>query len=130
MERDFNNALMDKKTRGNLGERLAREYLEKKGYTILAKNYKIYGGEIDIIAQKDNMYIFVEVRFRKNEVFAHPLETIGKTKLHSLRRGMFAYMNEKNIDEENCRLDAIGIMEKSLKDGGGYELVHVRGVEV
>ncbi len=53
---------MDRKELGELGERIACEYLVGKGYKILGKNYRINFGELDIIAKKDKVIHFVEVK--------------------------------------------------------------------
>lgn len=52
----------ENKMTGALGEGLAARYLEGKGYDILAKNFKKPWGEIDIVAEKDGILVFVEVK--------------------------------------------------------------------
>ena len=52
------------KAKGAYGEDLACRELEKNGYVILERNYRYRNGEIDIIAEKDGIIIFVEVKFR------------------------------------------------------------------
>lgn len=54
---------------GNAGESAVTDSLIKDGYTIVARNYRIRGGEIDIIARKDEYLAFVEVKTRKNNLF-------------------------------------------------------------
>ena len=49
---------------GELGERLAAEYVQKKGMRILEHNYRIRGGEIDLIAQDGDEVVFIEVKTR------------------------------------------------------------------
>ncbi len=55
---------------GNLGEELVARYLEKDGFAILARNYSVRGGEIDIIATKKELIVFVEVKTRTSQLFA------------------------------------------------------------
>ena len=54
---------------GQKGETIVAESLQKDGYTILSKNFRIRGGEIDIIAQKNEVLAFIEVKTRKNILF-------------------------------------------------------------
>ena len=53
---------MNTKITGNAGEIKAAEYLLKKGYSIIERNYRTKGGEVDIIAGKDDVVVFVEVK--------------------------------------------------------------------
>ena len=95
---------------GNLGENIAEKFLINKGYTILEKNFRIRGGEIDIIAQKDEIFVFVEVKFRKSSDFAHPAELFDTKKAIPFLRSVYDYINQYNIDEENTRIDLIAIL--------------------
>lgn len=107
-------------------ENIAVKYLENHGYFILEKNYRVRGGEVDIIAQKDEIIIFVEVKFRKNNFFTHPLELFTKQKHISFRRVIFEYINIHNIDEDNCRVDLIAILPKK----NSYEITHIKWIEL
>lgn len=111
---------------GNLGENIAVKYLEWKWYTILERNYKIYGGEIDIIAKKDEIFVFIEVKFRQNSTFVHPLELWTPSKQKSFLRAVFDYLGKYEIDEEDCQIDFIGILPKK----SGYQIFHQKGVEI
>lgn len=53
---------MNKKTKGALGEEKAASFLKKKGYNILKRNFRIREGEVDIIAERDEELVFVEVK--------------------------------------------------------------------
>jgi putative endonuclease len=108
-------------------EDIAVQYLEMKGYTILARNYQIKGGEIDIIARDGNFFVFIEVRYRRDESHWHPLDTFGVMKRRALKRTAFMYVNKNKIDPDIMRIDFIGIMPKAE---WGHRVWHVRGVEV
>ncbi|MBP6870154.1 YraN family protein [Candidatus Babeliales bacterium] len=58
---------MDRKKLGNEGELFVADYLQKNGFTIKATNYRQFFGEIDLIAYKKNLYLFVEVKTRKSD---------------------------------------------------------------
>ena len=66
------------------GEIIAISYLQSHDYEIIETNYTIQGGEIDIIAKKNDMYVFVEVKFRTNTFFWTPEESLTRTKRKSL----------------------------------------------
>ena len=63
---------------GSFGEDVAIRYLEMRGYRVIAKNFKCRLGEIDIIAEKRDEIIFVEVKTRTNNKFGMPSEAEGK----------------------------------------------------
>lgn len=64
---------------GKKGELLVAEYLKKQGFTILTTNYSVRGGEIDIVAQKKEVLVFVEVKMRSN-IYFNISEVITKNK--------------------------------------------------
>lgn len=62
--------------RGKLGEDIALEFLTKKGYNLIERNYHSHFGEIDIIMKNDRYIIFVEVKLRKNSKYGTPAEFV------------------------------------------------------
>ena len=69
---------------GALGEMIAVDYLKKQGYLVHETNFRCREGEIDIIAEKDNFLIFVEVRSRRSASFGAPAESLTPTKMERL----------------------------------------------
>ena len=69
---------MTKHEIGRLGEESVCTYLENLGYKIIVRNYRIKGGEIDIIAQNDEYTAFVEVKARKPDSIVSGLEAVNK----------------------------------------------------
>ncbi len=67
---------MDRQELGRFGENAVAYYLEKKGYRILKRNYRVKGGELDIIAEKDGVVAFVEVKTRTPEPLVNGLEAV------------------------------------------------------
>jgi len=101
-----------KKQIGNLGEKLAIKYLINKNYLILAKNYHIKGGEVDIIVQdKDTQEIvFVEVKTRTSNDFGWPEESINKKKRLRLAKTANKYLKDNKYPfDQNYRFDSIAI---------------------
>lgn len=71
---------MDKKELGYFGEKVVAYYLEKKGYRILRRNFCIKGGEIDVIAEKNGVIAFVEVKTRAPEPLVNGFEAVTSSK--------------------------------------------------
>lgn len=94
---------------GKIGEDIAKEYLKKKGYNIKEENYKTKYGETDLIAMKENILVFVEVRTKTGERFGAPEQTINKMKINKLRRNALAYATIKKW-KGPYRIDAVCIV--------------------
>ena len=62
---------------GKTGEKLAADWLEKKGFTILEKNWRHKRLEVDIIAEKDNLLHFIEVKSRSSQNYGLPEESVS-----------------------------------------------------
>jgi putative endonuclease len=69
---------------GKQGESLAAKWLEEAGYTILHKNWRHAHVEVDIIANKNNVLHFIEVKTRSNTRFGQPEEGVDQHKIHHL----------------------------------------------
>lgn len=74
------------KSTGNLGERIAADFLVKKGYKIVSSNFKTRYEEIDLIAVKDDTLIFVEVKTRLDQSHGAPEEAVTPRKLDNISR--------------------------------------------
>lgn len=84
---------------GYRGETYAAEYLTRKGFEILERNYSVKQGEIDIIAKKDNEIIFAEVKSRKTLSPDYlPKEAVTKQKQSRIIAAALAYIEEKQLD--------------------------------
>lgn len=94
---------------GKLGEELAVEYLIRKGYQILERNWHSGHKEIDIIALCDNILVIVEVKTRRSDEFGEPDIAVGKDKQRMLIWAADAYVRFKNLDVE-VRFDIISIV--------------------
>ena len=95
---------------GKIGEQLAVELLETKGYDILARNYLFQKAEIDIIAKHENMLVCVEVKTRNSEFFGDPQEFVTKGKIKNLVKAMDAFVQENDFDLES-RFDIIAVLK-------------------
>ena len=84
--------MLNKIPLGRFGEQIAKQYLTEKGYIIIDQNYYTRYGEIDLICQKNNITIFVEVKTRTNMAYGYPEDAISKKKKRSLLACAKKYM--------------------------------------
>jgi len=107
---------------GAWGEELAADYLLRKGYNIIERDWKSGHRDIDIIATNGNEVVFVEVKTRRNRIFTEPEEAINYQKLKNLRAAINHYVKYKHL-HNNIRLDAITIV--GTPDEGEPEITHI-----
>lgn len=96
------------KVTGNVGERLAAESLQIKGYEILGRNYRSKWGEIDIVAKINNTVVFVEVKTKTTDKFGEPWEMVNHWKVEQVKRMGEVWCREFGW-EGRVRMDVIGV---------------------
>jgi putative endonuclease len=102
---------MPNKTLGNLGETLARQYLQAQGYQILEQNFKNKLGEIDLIAKDGKTVCFVEVKTRQSLNQGQPYEAVHTWKIRKLSQLATSYLKYKfNSVDILSRFDVISIV--------------------
>jgi len=94
---------------GNRGEEIAAQYLEKLGYKILKRNYRIRGGEIDIVAQDAQTLLFIEVKTRYSHDFGLPIESITPFKIKALLRSAKFYIQDVSWGNNAYRVHLLTI---------------------
>jgi putative endonuclease len=94
---------------GREGERIAVDFLVKKGYRIVRRNYRFGRGEIDIVAQDGAELVFVEVKTRRTSTFGEPEEAVTRKKQSQIRTVAEGYLFEHAIDDQPCRFDVIAV---------------------
>ncbi|MDE5616209.1 MAG: YraN family protein [Clostridia bacterium] len=102
---------MNNKKAGIEGENTAIEYLKKKGYRILERNFTSKTGEIDIIAQDKNYLVFVEVKSRDNLKFGYPVESVTLNKARKIVRTAECYLLYRKRQNSLCRFDIIEVLK-------------------
>ncbi len=112
---------MTNREKGNLGEDIAAEYLQKLGYEILERNYTVRGGEIDIIAKDGNELVFVEVKTRIGDDYPGA-EAVDERKCAFLISAAERFVLDKNenTSDMTSRFDLVDIC---FPDGGGHPKV-------
>ncbi len=96
-------------------EKKAVDYLLKKGYQILERNYRCPYGEIDIVALKDSEIVFVEVKGGVTEDMGHPVERFTKTKFERVLKSAYHYLEKKGFEEHPFRIDLIVVYRGKIR---------------
>lgn len=102
------------------GELIAAEFLKKKGYIIIYKNWRAGKHEVDLIAMQHDIVVFVEVKTRSAAFLSFPEESVNAKKKQNLRTAALTFMND-NAQYRNYRFDIVSVL---LKNGLPGEVVH------
>ncbi|WP_294209593.1 YraN family protein [uncultured Chryseobacterium sp.] len=94
---------------GKKAEDMAVEHLLRSGYKILSRNFRFQKAEIDIIAEKEDLIIIVEVKARSTDAFMLPQEAVKKSKIRLIVAAADHYLEEYNRNEE-VRFDIITVL--------------------
>jgi putative endonuclease len=104
---------MDRQKLGQEHEALAERYLQQKGMTIKARNYRCKAGEIDLIAEHGGTLVFVEVRYRGHTSLVSSEESVTPTKQRRLIRAAQHFLLKYRYDRP-CRFDVLAINRSAL----------------
>ncbi len=96
------------------GEKLAAKYLKEQGYTILETNAKNKLAEVDIICEKDDEIVFVEVKSRTSKDYGYAMESVTITKQQAYVRFSQAYVVAKLKADKNIRFDVIEVYGEEI----------------
>ena len=94
---------------GRLGEQLAAEYLQGRGYEVIERNVRRREGEIDLVAVRDGTLVFVEVKLRTPGPMGGAVEAVTSTKRRRLRELAGAYAAEHPELPSDLRIDVVAI---------------------
>jgi putative endonuclease len=107
------------KVTGNKGEEAVAQWLQKEGFTLLEQNFTVRQGEVDIIASKDELVVFVEVKTRKNQYF--PLsQVITPSKQRKIITAAKMYLMRQHFIDKVYRFDVALVTE-----GNSYQIDYV-----
>ncbi len=112
---------------GAFGERVAGHRLAAAGLTILARNVRVPGGEIDLVCHDGTDTVCVEVRTRRADAGA-AAESLTPTKRARMWRAAFAYAEREGIDPANLRVDLLVI--DLAPDGSPAHIELIRAIEL
>jgi len=100
---------MKRRDTGIWGEKLAKDFLKKRGYHIWETNYRCPEGEIDIVAKHKDYLVFIEVRTKKSLEFGRPEESITPAKQARMRATAAHYRQTHNDLPQLWRIDVVAI---------------------
>lgn len=106
---------------GNLAEDLAADYLTRKNYKILVRNFRYQRAEIDIVTEFEDLIVVVEVKARGTDIFMEPQEAVTKKKIKAIVLCTDFFMNDRNIDKE-VRFDIITVLPD---ESGKLQINHI-----
>lgn len=108
----FNKTKASTRQTGQNTEALAEGYLLKQGLSSFAKNFHSRFGEIDLIMQEQNTWVFVEVKYRKNDNFGGPLAAVSISKQKKIKQCAAFFLQQQQLNEYNTpiRFDVIGLL--------------------
>lgn len=103
-----------------MGEEVACSFLLNRGYRILERNFFSKYGEIDIIAYKKCIVIFVEVKTRKNDYYSYASQSINNKKIRNIKLTSQVYLFSNNLFNYDYRYDVIECYWKDKK------IIHIK----
>ena len=98
---------------GAIAEGLAARFLEQHGLTVLARNYRCRGGEVDLICRERRVLVFVEVRLRRSASHGGAVASITAVKQDRIMRAAQHYLHAQRSNEADCRFDCILLVDLS-----------------
>ena len=94
---------------GMQGQQEAEAFLLAGGYKILARNYRVRDGEIDLIARHEDYIVFIEVKFRSGVGYGYPRESVGAAKQRRIIKTAMHYIAVRGLDNQDFRFDVMEI---------------------
>ena len=108
---------------GNQGEAEVAKYLRKKGYTLLASQWRCRFGELDLVARdKKGTVCFVEVKLRSEGTIALPREFVDARKQQRLRTAAALWLSQKELEDAPARFD---VAEVYAEQNGGFRVEYL-----
>jgi putative endonuclease len=107
---------------GALGERVAERWLRSKGWKVLQRRFRSGHRDIDLVAEREGMVAFVEVKARRGEAFGDPVEAVHWRKRRELWRSASVWISRHGRPNESYRFDVIAVLVRGAE-------VRIRHVE-
>jgi putative endonuclease len=107
--------MQNTKTAGDEGEKIALEHLVSKGYRILETQWRWGKNEIDIIARRDHVVCFIEVKLRSSAWAGQPYEAVNKRKQQSIIRAANGYLKYNIQFDAEARFDVVSIVHNQTE---------------
>ena len=111
---------------GKIGEDIATVYLQEMGYEILVRNWRFERVELDIVARKDSILVFCEVKTRRSVSHGVPSDAITPIKLQHIRTAALHWLTNNQSRHKGIRFDAISVIHCA---GQPTTISHIKGIE-
>lgn len=108
---------------GKSGEEVAIAYLKKKKYKIVKRGFRLFRGEIDVIAYDRTILVFIEVKTRRNPVFGSPEESVTSAKQKQIKKTAQGYLTFNDLQDIECRFDVLSL---TFDESQGYSVSHFK----
>ena len=95
---------------GQAGEKAAEKELKRRGMTLLERNVRAGGGEIDLVGLHGEVFVFVEVKSRSSTAFGDPAEAVDYAKRQKVVRAARAFLAGKGLAGRSRRYDVASVM--------------------
>jgi len=109
---------------GAYGERAAARWLEDEGYAVLDRNWRCRAGELDVVAVRGGVVVFVEVKCRRSASFGAPAASVTPAKVARLRAAASAWLAAHGLGEVPVRFDVVSVLRPPA---GPTVVEHVEG---
>jgi putative endonuclease len=109
-----------RKRLGDLGEKAAEDLLAADGYRIVARKHRCRRGEVDLVAERGELLVFVEVRTRATNLFGGPEETVGTLKQKRVVQAARDFLARWRGPPRDARFDVVAVVDCP----GGPRLEH------
>ncbi len=107
--------MQNKRAVGSRYEQMAGEYLESLGYQIIEYNFHSRNGEIDIIAKHQGYLVFVEVKYRENDMAGDPAEAVSVAKQKHISKCAAYYLKTHGLYEVAVRFDVVSVLGSDIR---------------
>lgn len=108
---------------GKLGEQFAVNYLKKEKYKIVKKKFRLFRGDIDIIAYDRNVLVFIEVKTRRGSRFGFPEESVNPSKQKQIKKIAQGFISMNRLEEKECRFDILAL---NYNENTGFRVTHFK----
>ncbi|HTF48269.1 MAG TPA: YraN family protein [Pseudonocardia sp.] len=106
---------------GRRGEDLAVEYLQRRGFVVLSRNWRCRDGELDVVAVDQTRLVVCEVKTRSGTAFGEPAEAVTRSKAARIRRVTQAWLSEHQVRWCEIRFDVVAVL---APPGGPVTMQH------
>lgn len=108
---------------GKAGEEIALKFLKRKKYRIAARGFRLFRGEIDVIALDKKTLVFIEVKTRTSTKFGLPEEAVSPSKQKQIRKIAQGYLAFHDLQDTECRFDVLSVVFDGAK---GFSVNHIK----